>query len=69
MLRKEEATDAKKIVRLWVHEVCRVFYDRLTNDMDRQWLYERLFKASREKVKDDLTQVFKGMIDETVTPI
>ena len=23
-----------KIVRLWVHEMCRVFYDRISNETD-----------------------------------
>lgn len=59
MAKKEELNDAKKVIRLWVHEIARVFADRLINDEDQQMLYHRLFTACRDKVKDDLTSALK----------
>lgn len=54
MLSKERATDGKKVIKLWVHECCRVIYDRLTTEEDQDWFFMRLFKSSRDKNKEDL---------------
>ncbi|GFO15609.1 dynein heavy chain 12, axonemal-like [Plakobranchus ocellatus] len=40
LIKKNEITDKTVFARLWVHEVFRVFYDRLTDDEDRVWLFK-----------------------------
>lgn len=32
--------DETAVTRLWIHEVSRVFHDRLINDEDREWFYD-----------------------------
>lgn len=42
MLRKESAENKRTFAKIWVHEVMRVFYDRLIEEKDKDWLYEKL---------------------------
>jgi dynein heavy chain len=52
---KTHMTEANKLVRLWVHEVYRIFYDRLIADEDR----EQFFAI----VQETLSQQFKMPTD------
>lgn len=36
--------DETTCVRLWVHEISRVFHDRLINDEDKNWFYELMME-------------------------
>lgn len=52
----DRVRDDLTITKLWIHEVSRVFHDRLINDKDRNWFYDkiiellgRFFKAKLEK--------------------
>lgn len=48
-------------IRLWVHEVLRVFYDRLVDDHDRDWLIAFLRKMTAEHFKKDFDKLFEGL--------
>lgn len=49
--------------RLWVHEVFRVFYDRLVDDKDRTWLMEQL----RSTTQSVLGESFDALMSRLVT--
>jgi dynein heavy chain len=54
LVRSESITEPHKMVRLWMHEAYRVFYDRLTDDEDRKWL----FNTSKTIVKSAFESEF-----------
>ena len=43
LIRPMSLRDKKSMLRLWVHEVYRVFYDRLVADDDRTWLFKYVY--------------------------
>lgn len=53
---KTHMTEGDKLIRLWVHEVYRIFYDRLIDDKDR----EQFFGI----VQETLHQQFKMTTDK-----
>uniref|UniRef100_A0A803VKC7 Dynein axonemal heavy chain 12 n=1 Tax=Ficedula albicollis TaxID=59894 RepID=A0A803VKC7_FICAL len=55
LLIKKSAVENKHVmIRLFVHEVFRVFYDRLVEDDDRAWLFDLV----KDIVKDHFKEVF-----------
>ncbi|KAH0950776.1 hypothetical protein HN011_006322 [Eciton burchellii] len=50
--------------RLWVHEVLRVYGDRLVDDADNKWLIEQLRKTIRVHLEEDMDLLFKDLLDD-----
>ena len=47
MADKRRGREREDIVRLWTHECCRVFSDRLINDKDRTWFLEQVKEQTK----------------------
>ncbi len=56
--------ESDKLIRLWVHEVYRVFYDRLTDASDRQTLFDSVKEVLKEQFKVDLSVVCKHLTSD-----
>ncbi|KAG2482389.1 hypothetical protein HYH03_018685 [Edaphochlamys debaryana] len=53
------AVEAKeKYLRLWAHEILRVFYDRLVDDKDRSWFLAYLRGVMKDKLGAEFDKLF-----------
>ena len=46
-------TSVEKLAKLWVHENCRVYFDRLINEDDRQWLLNQIILIMQGTLRFD----------------
>ncbi|XP_077865268.1 dynein axonemal heavy chain 12 [Saccoglossus kowalevskii] len=58
MVKKNAVENKRTFTRLWVHEVFRVFYDRLIDDADRQWLFDMTKTLVKDIFKDNFDSLF-----------
>ncbi|KAM6121199.1 LOW QUALITY PROTEIN: dynein axonemal heavy chain 12 [Pterocles gutturalis] len=69
LLVKRESVESKHVmIRLFVHEVFRVFYDRLVEDNDRAWLFNLMKNVVKEHFKETFDSVF-GHLKQGSTPV
>nr|XP_014091747.2 dynein heavy chain 12, axonemal isoform X1 [Bactrocera oleae] len=60
LFKKESANDKKMFPRLWYHEAMRVFYDRLVDESDRQWMFQKLNDCVKNNFREKLESVFEN---------
>ncbi|VVC38423.1 Dynein heavy chain, coiled coil stalk,P-loop containing nucleoside triphosphate hydrolase,Dynein heavy [Cinara cedri] len=65
MFRKESFTSRHDFVKLWVHEVMRVFYDRLIDDNDRKWLFNEIRTLVGKNFLEKFDVVFEKLSNST----
>ncbi|XP_068561369.1 dynein axonemal heavy chain 12 [Cebidichthys violaceus] len=58
LLKKASLANKHTMIRLFVHEVFRVYYDRLVDDKDRAWLYKLMNSILKDHFKESFDQVF-----------
>uniref|UniRef100_A0A803T0M9 Dynein axonemal heavy chain 12 n=1 Tax=Anolis carolinensis TaxID=28377 RepID=A0A803T0M9_ANOCA len=58
LIKKDSVVSKHTMVRLFVHEVFRVFYDRLVDDTDRAWL----FKLTKEILREHFKEAFDSIL-------
>uniref|UniRef100_A0A8C8BVI3 Dynein axonemal heavy chain 12 n=1 Tax=Otus sunia TaxID=257818 RepID=A0A8C8BVI3_9STRI len=59
LLIKRTSVESKRVmIRLFVHEVFRVFYDRLVEDNDRAWLFNLMKDIVKEHFREAFDSVF-----------
>ena len=54
-------TEPNMLQRLWVHEVMRVYYDRLVDDSDREWLFKYLKQVTKEQFNIKFDTLFEAL--------
>jgi dynein heavy chain len=62
MMHKFMHSKNEKLVKLWVHEIARVFTDRLSCEDDQMKVYKYLAIACRIHIKEDLPTCLRGCL-------
>ncbi|KAI3386968.1 hypothetical protein SNEBB_010455 [Seison nebaliae] len=60
----ESCRDVRSMKRLTIHEILRVFYDRLIDDKDRSWLYNYIVRGTTIHFKESFKVLFDHLIHD-----
>ncbi|XP_054711131.1 dynein axonemal heavy chain 3-like [Uloborus diversus] len=66
LMPKTHLTEANKLIRLWIHEAYRVFYDRLVDDSDRLKFFEIISETTNLHFKQPLNKVLSHLTSGTL---
>lgn len=69
MVPAARAKEPEKIMRLWIHEIYRVFHDRLVDDADRESLFAMVKTACYEHMRQPIDKVLGDFLTEDDTEI
>ncbi|XP_029975539.1 dynein heavy chain 12, axonemal [Salarias fasciatus] len=58
LLKKQSLENKHTMIKLFVHEVFRVYYDRLVEEQDRTWLFKLMNGILKDHFKESFDQVF-----------
>ena len=62
MANTEVMTEGQQVARLWVHEVLRVFYDRLTDNNDRGWIIDFIRSVVKKRFSYELDKLMEHLM-------
>lgn len=65
----ESAETLDSMKRLWVHEVFRVYYDRLVDDADREWLFNFIRQCVKTHLDVEFNTLFQHLTGDNETEV